>query len=128
MKAVAQSSHAILEKEKNILQDNLVSQNSIIFPSLHIMLGLNSQFIKAIVKSGQNEPTQRLHKMFPKLTAAKINAGVFIGPNVHKILKDKIFFQILPKNFQGAFKDVVNNFLRNTRAPNYVELLQNCPS
>lgn len=44
--SVAQSSqtHAILEKEKNILKNNLVDQRAIIFPPLYIMLGLNSQF------------------------------------------------------------------------------------
>lgn len=123
------SAHAILEKDKNILKDNLVDQQSIIFPPLHIMLGLMTQFIKAVVKiEGKNRPLKRLYKMFKKVSAAKINAGIFIGPDVHKILNDVKFYNTLPKNFQEALKalkDVVENFLGNKRAPNYGELVQN---
>lgn len=64
--------------------------------------------------------------MFPKLTANKIHAGVFNGPNVHKILNDEKLFNRLPKNFREALmalKDVVENFLGNKKASNYVELV-----
>lgn len=120
--------HATLEKTHNVLKKNLVDQLAIIFPPLHIMLGLMSQFIKAVVKlGGNNRPIERLHKMFPKLTVAKINAGVFIGPNVHKILNDDKFYRTLPNNFQEALRalrDVVEHFLGNNRAPNYAQLVE----
>lgn len=123
-----EAQHPILEKDKNILKKNLVDRHAIIFPPLHIMLGLMTQFIKTLVKlkPGGDRPIKRLHKMFPKLTDAKINAGVFIGPSVHRILDDGKFYDSLPKKHQQALKalkDVVEHFLGNNRAWNYAELV-----
>lgn len=121
-----------LELGHNVLKKSLVAKDAIIFPPLHIMLGLMSQFIKTLVKldgkeeeetggkpaektggkqgkkqgkklgkkhekiQGQNKKhksIRRLHKLFPKLLADKINGGVFNGPAVRRILDDEIFFR-----------------------------------
>lgn len=161
----AQSSsqmHETLEKGHNVLKRSLVEKGAIIFPPLHIMLGLMSQFIKTLVKldgkdctkKGQGKEQQkrqkkekklskkqekkqemkqkhisikRLHKMFPHLTADRINGGVFNGPAVRQILKDKIFHKTLPKEHQealDALEDVVENFLGSKQSPNRVQLVQ----
>lgn len=46
-------------------------------------------------------PIKRIQQLFPKLTIIKINAGVYIGPDVLKILKDEGFratLSTLPRN------------------------------
>lgn len=65
--------------------------------------------------------------MFPKLSDAKINAGIFVGPDVLKILKDDDFYNTLSKKHQTALmalKDVVENFLGNVKATNYDVLVK----
>lgn len=142
----------LLEQTHNILKENLIDANDVILPPLHIKLGLMSQFIKTLVtkkkkktEKGQqakrkrkeeeedeeeeeNEPMKRIHEMFPKLTMDKINAGVFVGPDILKILKDRPFFETLSdqhKEALMALKDLTGNFLGNKRASNYVDLVQN---
>lgn len=121
-----------LEQSHNILKKNIVDQSAIIFPPLHIMLGLMTQFFKTLVKLAksseeENEPIERIQQLFPKLTIAKINAGVFIGPDVLKILKDADFYETLTDQHREALtalKDVVEQFLGNVKAPNYVDLVK----
>lgn len=52
----------------------LVPSSKIILPPLHIKLGMISNFIKALDKNGF--PFKELEKIFPKLSAAKISAGI----------------------------------------------------
>lgn len=69
----------------------------------------------------KHESIKRLHKLFPHLTADKINGGVFCGPSVLKILEDKKFYKKLPVKHQEALlalKDVINNFLGNVSSKN----------
>lgn len=71
-------------------------------------------------------PLRRIKQLFPKLTKAKIDAGVFIGPDVLKILKDEPFHDTLTdqqRDALDALKAIVENFLGNYRAPNYVDLV-----
>lgn len=88
-----------------------------------------TQLIKTVIKlGGGNRALRRLFNMFSELTAAKINAGVFTGPQVHKILNDESFYNRPPENHREALtalKNVVENFLGNVKAPNYVELVEN---
>jgi len=67
-----------------------------------------------------------LKEKFPRLSEAKIKEGVFIGPQIRKLLKDEHFDQILrgfEKNAWKSFKLVVENFLGNKKADNYKELV-----
>ena len=54
-------------------------------PLLHIKLGLIKQFVKALDRN--SEAFKYLQNFFLKLSEAKINAGVFIGAQIIKILK-----------------------------------------
>lgn len=111
--------------EHNIIKTKLVDKNAIIFPPLHIMLGLMTQFMKTVDE--ENPGKKRIYDMFPKLTPAKIIAGIFIGPDVLRILNDDEFYNNLPRKHQAALmalKDVVENFLGNERAVNYRALIQ----
>lgn len=72
-------------------------------------------------------PIKRIRQLFPKLSKAKIEAGVFTGPTVLRILNDAAFRNTLMDQHRDAFdalKALVDNFLGNHKAPNYVELVQ----
>ena len=61
-------------------------------------------------------------------TDVELNGGVFVGPEIRKLIRDPLFRLELTKQEQAAwdaFVFVVLNFLGNHRAGNYVELLDN---
>ena len=65
---------------------------------------------------------------FPKLLEAKVKAGVFIGPQIKKILKSDEFIEMLNKTEKEAWKSfaaVVNGFLGNHMEYNYADLIAN---
>lgn len=58
----------------------------------------------------------------------KIKAGVFDGPQIRQLIEDEHFIKTMSeieKNAWLAFKDIVKNFLGNTRARNYFDIVQN---
>ena len=63
--------------EKNIIIDPLVDRDRILFPSLHIKLGL---IIKALDKDG--DCFTYLCQTFPGLTMGKLTAGIFDRPQI----------------------------------------------
>ena len=67
-----------------------------------------------------------LQGFFPKLSEAKVIAGVFVGPQIKKVLESKEFPKNLTRVQEAAwssFVAVANGFLGNHRAENYVELV-----
>lgn len=65
--------------------------------------------------------------MFPRLSMAKIEAGVSNGPAVKHILKYAAFRDTLSVQHRDAFaalQNLVENFLGNKKAPNHVELVK----
>ncbi|CAH0547293.1 unnamed protein product [Brassicogethes aeneus] len=75
----------------------LVDARKVIFPPLHIKLGLIRNFVRALDSSG--EAFKFLHTVFPKLSTEKIKAVV------------------------NGFVAVVDNFLGNKKADNYKEIV-----
>ena len=63
---------------KNVIHGQLVPSEKIIFPPLHIKLGLMKQFVKALNKTGQC--FQYILSAFPGLSNEKLKAGIFDGP------------------------------------------------
>ena len=101
-------------------------QQSILLPPLHIKLGLMKQFVREMDKSGQ--AFIFLQQKFHRISDAKLKAGVFVGPQIRKLLMDDEFQNIVKGNeLQAwtAFKSVVKNFLGNRRASNYREVISN---
>ena len=70
----------------NIIQDPIVSSNKIIFPPLHIKLGLMKQFVKALETEG--ECFQHIIRTLPGLSLEKIKASVFDGPQLITLMRD----------------------------------------
>ena len=65
-------------KEMNVINDSLVDRDGILFPPLHIKLGLIKQFNKALDKDG--DCFTYLCQAFPGLTMEKLKAGIFDSP------------------------------------------------
>ena len=61
--------------EKNAINEAVVPRNKIIFPPLHIKLGLMKQFVKALNKEGDR--LKYICNSFPRLNAEKLKAEVF---------------------------------------------------
>ena len=55
--------------------------------------------------------------MFPKITEAKLKEVIFVGPQIGKVMKDKVFPTKLTDLERAAwlsFKDLCTGFLGNT--------------
>ena len=116
----------IPNRSLNILHEPLVPRDKIVFPPLHIKLGLIKQFVKALNKEGSC--FKYLIRSFPNLTIEKIKAGIFDGPQIRKLLRDKNFEKSMDSKENSAwksFRDVVENFLGKHKSENYKELVHN---
>ncbi|GBN58840.1 hypothetical protein AVEN_120875-1 [Araneus ventricosus] len=75
--------------DQNILHEPLADRKNIIFPPLHIKLGLMKQFVKALSIEGD---CLKYHiSAFPTLSFEKIKAVVFDGPQIRKLVKGEDF-------------------------------------
>lgn len=108
----------------NVKYKPLVDQEQIILPPLHIKLGLFKNFVKALQKDGP--AFQYLKSIFPNLSDAKIKEGVFVGPQIKKLLNDATFSTVLTpdeENAWKAFQRIVANFLGNNKSSDYEEIV-----
>ena len=64
--------------EKNIQAQSLVERSKIVFPPLHIKLGVMKQFVKALNKEGTC--LKYICGKFPGLIIEKLKAGIFNRP------------------------------------------------
>lgn len=109
---------------KNVQNKPLVDPEKILLPPLHIKLGLMKNFVKAMKKDG--EAFKYLREKFPRLSEAKVKEGIFVGPQIRELFRDRYFDEVLQGDEKAAwqsFKDVCSNFLGNKRAENYKELV-----
>lgn len=91
-----------------------------------IKLGLAKQFVVAL--DSQSAAFQYICFMFPKLSDAKLKAGVFTGPQIREMLQSQELekrMSGLERNAWQAFRGVVTGFLGNNRNENYRELVGN---
>ena len=112
---------------RNVINVPLVQRNKVLMPPLHIKLGLMKNFVKGLNKN--SEAFRYLRNKFPQLSDAKVEAGVFIGPQIRKIMADKRFENTLGSKESDAwvaFKSVVDNFLGNNKSPGYVRIVKRC--
>lgn len=99
----------------------LVDPQKILLPPLHIKLGLMKNFVKAMAKVN-SQGFQYLSKKFPKVSAAKLKEGIFVGPQIREVLMDIEFERALsPLELKAwlAFKWICANFLGNNRSHAY---------
>lgn len=118
--------------QDNVKFPPLVQKEKIILPPLHIKLGLFKNFVKALNKNKNVAAMAYLKRRFPQLSDAKIKEGVFVGPQITKLLNDTEFNSTLSADEAKAWKSfcaVVTSFLGNKRSADYKkivnELLEN---
>lgn len=110
----------------NVKKQPLVNPAKILMPPLHIKLGLIKQFVKALDRN--SEAFKYLESLFPELSEAKVKGGIFVGPQIKKLMKTTDFSRLLNRNEKQAwasFVSVVTGFLGNERDENYEELVSN---
>ena len=111
----------------NVKQQPLVDAAKILMPPLHIKLSLIKQFVKQLDTEG--EAFKYIQQLFPKLSKAKIKAGVFVGPEVKRLINsiDSTDFPELLSEVERTawmcFVSVANGFLGKHRAENFRELV-----
>ncbi|KAL6478203.1 hypothetical protein MHYP_G00140380 [Metynnis hypsauchen] len=111
--------------KNNVKWEPLVDPRKVLMPPLHIKLGLIKQFVRALDK--ESRAFNYLQDLFPKLSEAKIKAGVFVGPQIKKIIECSEFPKKLNRKERTAwnsFVAVVRGFLGNHKDENYVQLVQ----
>ena len=64
----------------------LVDTSKIFLPSLHIKLGLMKDFVNALNKYISS--FKHLQMLFAKINMAKLNEGIFVGPDLRKLIED----------------------------------------
>ena len=113
-------------RSNRIVNNPLVDRHKILFPQLHIKLGLIQQFTKALNKDGNC--FSYLCHVFPGLFIEKLKCGIFDGPQVRQLIRDLEFKKSMTEFKSEAWKAfvlVVKNFLDNIKASNYEELITN---
>lgn len=103
----------------------LVEQKRILLPPLHIKLGLMKKFVKALDKDG--DAFKYLAVKFPRISEAKRNEGIFVGPQIRELMKDdKFVTQMKPIEVTAwiNFKSVVDNFLGNKRSDDAEKMIR----
>ena len=112
--------------QKNVIHPPLVDQDKIYLPPLHIKLGLIKNFVKALDRNGPG--LAYLKSKFPGISDAKINEGIFIGPQIRELLQDENFFDQMSQLEKAAWQSFVGicqNFLGNHKADNYRGVVDN---
>jgi hypothetical protein len=115
---------ALVPGTKNIKNEPLVNPDKIFLPPLHIKLGLMKQFTQALNKEGTC--FQYICSKFPRLSCEKLKAGIFVGPQIRKLMLNSEFEEQMTnveKEAWASFRSVVNNFLGNKKASNYKEIV-----
>ena len=98
-----------------------IQNRKVLSPPLHLKLGLMKQFVTALDK--ESAAFKYLRDFFPKLSAAKVKAGVFVESQIKKIMACKKFPKKLTRTEEAAWNNfvaVVRGFLENHNADNYV--------
>ncbi|KRZ85400.1 Serine/threonine-protein phosphatase PP1 isozyme 1 [Trichinella sp. T8] len=101
-----------------------INPEKVLLPPLHIKLGIMKQFVKALDKNGTC--FQYLCTQFPLLSDAKLKEGIFVGPDIQKLIKDKMFSSTVTqveKEAWVAFTNVVLGFLGKKKDPEYGRLV-----
>lgn len=100
----------------------LVPPEKVLLPPLHIKLGLMKNFVKSLAKDG--EGFKYLSNKFPLVSDAKVQAGIFVGPQIREFMSDTGFNEALTPRERRAwecFKLVVTGFLGNRKSDHYKE-------
>ena len=82
------------------------------------------QFVKALDKD--SDCFNYTAKTFPGLSMEKLEAGIFDGPQIRKLMQDQTFAARMAMAERAAwcsYVSVIRDFLGNTKASNYRNLV-----
>lgn len=79
--------------QQNVKLEPIVDPEFVLMPPLHIKLGLMKQFVRAL--DVNSETFKFLKQFFPKLSEAKVKAGVFVGPQFKQNFDSEEFSKLL---------------------------------
>lgn len=85
----------------NVIYSPLGPPYSILLLLLHIGLGLIKQFVKALDKEGKC--FKYLCGVFPILSEAKLKEGIFVVPDIRKLMKGSNFDATMLPNANKAW-------------------------
>jgi hypothetical protein len=111
---------------KNMLRKSVVDPKKILLPPLHIKLGIMKQFVKVLPKTGNC--FKYLCKRFPPLSEAELKEGIFVGPDIRKLMFDEDFLVTMTEVEREAwiaFRSVVTKLLGKNKDPDYVTIVAN---
>ena len=94
-------------------------------PPLQIKLGLNKQFVKKL--NPESDAFKHIQELFSKLSEAKVKAGIFVGPQVKRLMKSDSFsekFSAVERRAWKSFVSVVEGFLGNHKADNLRNIVE----
>jgi len=113
--------------EKNVINLPLILPEKIVLPLLHINLALMKNFVKGMNKTGRG--FKYVRNKFPNVSDAKINEGIFIGPQIRELMQDEQFDEDLNETERNAwlsFKRICKDFLGNHKAAYYQDVVRTC--
>ena len=105
--------------DKNIINMPLVDWDRIILPPLHFKFGLIKQFVRAPDKD--DDCFNYLAKTFPGLCMEKLEAGIFDGTRIRKLMQDQTItarMTMAERAIWCSYVTVIREFLRTTKASN----------
>lgn len=117
----------LIGPRNNAIKKPLVPRDKILFPPLHIKIGLMTQLMKKILETN-DEVFLIIKTILPALSDAKVKGGIFDGPEIRKLFNSKDLLQVMNNDEQQAFlrlKDVSANFLGNNRADDFNDRIKN---
>ena len=109
----------------NVKHKPLVKPKKVLLPPLHIKLGLIKQFVKKL--NPESDAFKHIQELLPKLSEAKVKAGIFVGPQVKRLMKSNSFSEKLSAVERRAWKSfvsVVEGFLGNHKADNFRNIVE----
>ena len=109
----------------NVKHTLLVEPKKVLLPPLHIKLGLIKQFVKKL--NPESDVFKHIQELFPKLSEAKVKAGIFVGPQVKRLMKSDSFSEKLSAVERRAWKSfvsVVEGFLGKHKADNFRNIVE----
>ena len=87
----------------NVENQPLVERSKILFPAMHLKLGLTKNSVK--VMNQEEAAFAYLREKFPRLSEAKLKVGIFIGPQIREIIKDEYFDKLLKEIIKDEYFD-----------------------
>ena len=91
--------------KNNVKWEPLMDPRKVLMPPLHIKLVLIKQFVTALDK--ESAAFSYLRDFFPRLSEAKVKAGVFVGPEIKKIMECNEFHNKLTIKEKAAWNSFV---------------------